>query len=326
VASLALVSHHVPLEDAADEATASILIAARLYYEENLSQQQVAARLGVSRSSVSRLLQAARDQGIVHIEIRPPSIVSGVGARLAASLGLRRAIAAPAPARGHGTEGLVAPTLAELERLGLGSGDVLAVSWGATISAVAQARRFPQLRGVRLLPAIAGLDEADVHFQTNEIARRIAHASGADVSFLHAPALPTKALRDSLLADPDLAERLALWDRLSAALVGIGRPPAELPVGPAHIMFEQTQLGTAVGDVASRHFDLEGNAVELEREDQLLGVSRAQLRAAGTVIGVAAGLAKARSIVGAARAGLIDVLVTDSVTAAAALELSEATR
>jgi DNA-binding transcriptional regulator LsrR (DeoR family) len=91
-------------------------------------------------------------------------------------------------------------------------------------------------------------------------------------------------------------------------------------------MSEQTQLGTAVGDVASRHFDLEGNAVELEREDQLLGVSRAQLRAAGTVIGVAAGVAKARSIVGAARAGLIDVLVTDSVTAAAALELSEATR
>ena len=91
-----------------------------------------------------------------------------------------------------------------------------------------------------------------------------------------------------------------------------------------HITAERDALTAAVGDVASRHFDLAGEPVEMPREDRLLGVSRAQLRAAGTVIGVAAGAPKVPSIVGAARGRLIDVLVTDARTASAVLELVKA--
>jgi DNA-binding transcriptional regulator LsrR (DeoR family) len=295
--------------------------AARLYYEADLSQQEVAARLDVSRSTVSRLLQLAREQGIVRIVVRPPSPAAEMALELAQELGLRRATVAPALGPGGGPQALVAPALAELERLALGPGDVLAISWGSTVWEVAQAQRFPDLRGVRLVPAVGGMDEVDVRFQPNEIARRVAAASGAEVSFLHAPALPSPGLRRSLLADPDITARLALWDGLAAALVGIGMPPAELGAAPAHIVSERDALSAAVGDVVSRHYDLAGDPVELPHEDRLLGVSRAQLRAAGTVIGVAAGARKVRSVVGAARAGLIDVLVTDAATAGAALEL-----
>jgi len=70
----------------------------------------------------------------------------------------------------------------------------------------------------------------------------------------------------------------------------------------------------------SRHFDFEGAPVEFPNEDRLLGVSRAQLRATGTVVAVAAGTLKARSIVGAARTGLVDVLVTDAATAEATIQ------
>ena len=89
---------------------------------------------------------------------------------------------------------------------------------------VAQAQGFPDLSGVRIVPAVGGMDEVDVRFQPNEIARHVADASGADVSFLHAPALPSPKLRSSLLSDPDITARLTLWDRLAAALVGIGMP------------------------------------------------------------------------------------------------------
>ena len=52
----------------------SLLVeAARLYYEHDFSQQQIAQKLGVSRPGVSRLLNKAREQGIVRIEIRDPS-------------------------------------------------------------------------------------------------------------------------------------------------------------------------------------------------------------------------------------------------------------
>ncbi len=304
--------------------SAAMYAAARLYYDQGLTQHDVAKRLNVSRSTVSRLLQLARDNDIVRIEVRAPSSAAGLSADLAAELGLKRAVVVPAHGPRAGLQTLVAPALSELGRTGLTAGDVLAVSWGNTVWEIAQAQRFPSLRGVRLVPAVGGMDERDVRFQPNEIARRVAAASGGEVSFLHAPALPSPELRRSLLSDPQIAERLALWDRIDTALVGIGMPPTALRIGPAHVLAAHEALAAAVGDVASRHFDLGGEPVELPDEDALLAVSREQLRNAGTVIGVAGGAEKAASIIGAARARLVDVLVTDAATAAAALEMLRA--
>jgi DNA-binding transcriptional regulator LsrR (DeoR family) len=303
----------------------SLLETAELYYLEQLSQQEIAARLGVSRSTVSRMLQLAREQGIVRIEIRPPNSEPArvrspeqLSEALRSALGLRRVVVVPAARRG-GVQPLVMPALAEIATLGLRAGDALAVSWGRTVLELARARRWPALPGVLIVPAIAGFEERDARFQTNDIARRIADASGAGVSLIHAPALPSAPLRRSLLADDDISRRLAMWDRLTAALVGIGPPLAEADTGPAHVMAAAGELRGAAGDVVSRYFDADGRPVPFGGERRLLGVSREQLRAAGTVIGVAAGSAKGASIVGAARAGLIDVLITDEATAGAGL-------
>jgi DNA-binding transcriptional regulator LsrR (DeoR family) len=299
---------------------AAAYTAARLYYGDDLSQQEVAERLNVSRSTVSRLLQLARDTGIVHIEVRPPSTSAELSAQLTSALDLRHAVVVPTDGRSGGVRALVAPALAELEQLRLQPGSVLTTSSGEALWELAQAQRFPNLRGVMLLPAVGGMDEVDMRFQPNEIVRRIAGASGAELRFLHVPALPSATLRRSLAADPEISARLALWDRLDAALVGIGAAPRDLEVGPSHIMANRAALGAAVGNVASRHFDIEGRPVELPEEERMLVVSWDQLRAAGTVIAVAAGRAKIAAAIGAARAGLIDVLVTDAATASGVLE------
>jgi DNA-binding transcriptional regulator LsrR (DeoR family) len=298
---------------------ATLIAAAELYYRDQLSQQEVAQRLGVSRSTVSRMLQLARDEGIVHIEIRQPSSLEAASQALRSALGLRRVVVVPAPTR-TGLHALVAPALAEIARLELAPGDGLAVSWGSTIAEIARSRHFPRLHGVHLIPAIAAFDEVDGRFQTNEIARLIAAASGADVSFLHSPAMPSPRLRRTLLSDEDMSGRLALWDRLSAALVGIGPPTTEVERAPAHVLAAQGELAHAAGDVVSRYFDIHGQPVPFENEKLMVGMSRDQLRNTGTVIGVAAGPGKGPSIVGASRAGLIHVLVTDAATAEAALE------
>jgi DNA-binding transcriptional regulator LsrR (DeoR family) len=299
----------------------ALIAAAELYYRDQLSQQEIAQRLGVSRSTVSRMLQLARDEGIVHIEIRRPSSSQNLSESLRTELDLTRVVVVPGSSR-SGLHGIVDAAVDELARLELAPGDALAVSWGSTVAAIAQARQLPPLHGVHVIPAIAAFDEPDGRFQTNEIARRIAELSGADLHFLHGPAMPSPRLRRTLLADDDMSRRLALWDRLTAALVGIGPPTAEVGTAPAHVLAARGELANAVGDIVSRYFDVDGRPVPFEHEKLLLGMSREQLRATRTVIGVAAGAAKGPSILGAARAGLIDVLVTDDAAARAALELA----
>jgi DNA-binding transcriptional regulator LsrR (DeoR family) len=276
-----------------DGGHASLLAVARLYYEDDLSQQQIAERLGVSRSTVSRLLQTAREEGIVQIEIRPPTSVSQLGSWLQGALKLRRAVVVPPPPRGSGAAILVGPALAEVERLELRPGDVLAVSAGETVWEIARGRGFPSLRGVRVVPALGGVDSLDGFAQANELARLVASAGGGEVSLLHAPLRPGPSLYSALLGDPELAARLASWDGLAAALVGIEE------------------------DVAGRRYELSGDVVP----EPLIAVAPQQLQAAGTVIGVASGTSRAASIIGAARAGLLDVLVTDAPTASATLDV-----
>lgn len=133
--------------------------------------------------------------------------------------------------------------------------------------------------------------------------------------------MPNHSLREALLADPAIRRVVRLWDRLAAAVVGIGAPPGR-PGSYVPSDVANAAARRAAGDIATRYCDLAGAPVPWPGTDRLLGVSREQLQAAGTVIGVAAGPAKVRPIVAVARARTIDVLVADAATAGAALELA----
>jgi DNA-binding transcriptional regulator LsrR (DeoR family) len=303
----------------------AVYAAARLYFVDERPQAEIARRLGLSQPTVSRLLRQAREEGIVHIEIRPVAWDPSLAARLEAALGVRLAVVAPSgPVADRGAT-LIGPALDELAALGLERGNVLALGWGRMVSDIVDAR-LPSLAGVALVPTVGGLNEPDRSFHANEIVRRAAERSGAIAHLLHAPAVPSAALRRSLAGDRTIAHVLNLWDRLDAALVGIGAPAAAAHGhGPAHVRTPAAlaALATAAGDVSSRYFDLEGRPIPYPHEERVLGVTHEQLRRAGTVIGVAAGESKAAAIVGVARSGLIDVLVTDASTAAAAVAIAE---
>jgi DNA-binding transcriptional regulator LsrR (DeoR family) len=297
--------------------------AGRLYYLDGLHQAEVARRLGVSRPTVSRLLARAREHRIVSIDVRPPTEADELASALAEALGLPSAVVAPPAARSGETSAVGHLASRALGGLGLRPGDVLALGWGQTIAGVVRAPRIA-LPGVIVVPAVGGMNEREEHFQLNELVRRLAVASDARPAFLHAPALPSPQLHASLLADEEIRSVLTLWDRVDCAVVGIGAPPSVLgDYGPAHALRTSHALTHAVGDICSRYFDADGTPIPYPGEDRLLALTRDQLVAARTVIGVAAGGAKVASILGAARAKLIDVLVTEATTARALLAAAQ---
>ncbi|RWC01546.1 MAG: MarR family transcriptional regulator [Mesorhizobium sp.] len=291
---------------------------AKLHYEADMSQVDIARRLGVSTATISRLLQRARAEGIVRIEVLDLATPEGITTQLVEALGLRDAAVIETPSAGA-LAALAAPLGALLKQAGLTAGKVVAIGWGRAIRQVIQAG-LPRIPGVLTVAATGGMQQQAAHFQINEFVRLAAEELGGTPHFIHAPYLPSSELREVFLGDAAIRDSVALWDRTDVAIVGIGLPHAiNPPEASAATLSEQALFHTA-GDVIRHYFDAEGTLIPWEGEGRMIAMSPAQLRAVPLVIGVAASPEKAKAIIGAARARLINALVTDTKTAQAILE------
>lgn len=296
----------------------TLVTVARLYYEHDASQKEIADRLGVSRPTISRLLDRARETGIVRIEIVPPHVDPELPVRLRERLALH----AVHIAAGRADEADPGPVLAEplghaLDEARLSPGDVVLVSWGRAVHSLATRLRRSH-PGVLVAPGMGGNAGDQPWFQTNEIVRILADSIGAQPRYFHVPALLSPTLYDTLLAEGQLDALLALWDRATVSLVGVGAWPKPDPsYAAAGFPVDDPALDLAVGDFAGWSFTANGTLVPYRDGRRLLGVTPDQLGAIPHSICLAGSVAKARPAIGAARARLYNVLVTDAPTARA---------
>lgn len=307
---------------------ALLYAAAKMYYNDDATQAEVAAQLGTSRATVSRLLAEAKRQGIVRIEVVPPaSLAEGdLADRLARALGLTTvylSLPLPNPGPGRTINDVMGAALAPavgraLAAANLLPGDALLVSSGRTVYEVAQ-HELTDLSGVLVAPLVGGNDQPDEWYQTNEITRLVANRVGGRANYLFAPALPGPELYPSLLNDPSIQRVLHLWPHARCALMGIGAPPLMRSDIPQFVPTGSSSLRSAVGDVCSRFFDRDGNAVDFEGSERLIAAELEALRHIPVTIAVAVGKDKLDSIVAGARGGFFNELVTDPATASAIL-------
>ena len=291
---------------------------AKLHYEAEMSQVDIARRLGVSTATISRLLQRARAEGIVRIEVLDLAAPEGITTQLIDGLGLRDAAVIETPAAGALTA-LAAPLGGLLKQADLTAGSVVAIGWGRAIREVIRAG-LPRIPGVLTVAATGGMQQQAPHFQINEFVRLAAEEFGGTPYFIHAPYLPSSELREVFLGDAAIRDSVALWDRTDVAIVGIGLPHAINPPEASAATLSEQALFHAAGDVIRHYFDAEGTLIPWEGEGRMIAMSPAQLRAVPLAIGVAASPEKASAIIGAAGARLINALVTDTMTAQAILE------
>ncbi|GAB2712613.1 sugar-binding transcriptional regulator [Nocardia thraciensis] len=325
-------SPDTPAQSPAESGTfapSQLYAAAKMYYEEEATQAQVAAKLRVSRATVSRLLSQARRQGIVRIEVRAPheGDDADLAATLAEAIGLQQVyLSAPLPAATPAKPTVevmgsyLAPAVSRaLAEVGLVPGDVLLVSSGRTVYEVAQfdLERIP---GVLVVPTVGGNDQPEGWYQTNEITRLISTKLGGRPNYLFAPALPGPDLYDTLHADPSIQRVLDLWPKARCALMGVGAPPLLRDDIPQFVPTTAASLRAAVGDVCSRFYDRAGAAVDFPGGERLIAVDLSVLQQIPVGIAVAIGQEKVAPILAGARAGYFNRLVTDPATARQLLE------
>ncbi len=306
--------------------------AARLYFLDDRSQDDVAAILGTTRSNVSRMLKQARDLGIVEIRILDPA---GRDHELELALRDRFGLAdvrvfeaAPETDVLSGVGRLAARWLEETVR----DGQVVALSWGHTLQAMVRAVDGLARRDVEVVQLVGGLSALDSALTGQELVRELSERMGARHRYLHAPALfgSAEALT-LLLREQTIADALDAAKRADMALVGIGAAGIgssaalldALGLTPAERA--ELEAGGAVGDVCCRYYDLDGQEVPSVVNQRVLAVTLDDLRAIPTVAGVAAGPEKAPGILGALRGGIIDVLICDQQAARSVLRLDGGT-
>ncbi|MBB4405758.1 MULTISPECIES: sugar-binding transcriptional regulator [Agrobacterium tumefaciens complex] len=292
---------------------------AKLHYEGDIPQVEIARKLGVSTATVSRLLTRARALGIVRIEVMDLVVPEEVTSQLMEALGLKRAAVIDTPSTGV-LAALAAPLGNLLKEENFPKGAAIGIGWGRAVREVIEAGlpRIPDMRAVALN---GGLQQSATHFQINEFVRQAAEQLGGTAHFLHAPYLSSVELRDAFLSDPVVKQTTGIWDELDCAIVGIGLPHAINPPEASAATINEQAIGGAVGDVIRHYVDKDGKLLPWDGEERMIAATPAQLRKVGLSIGVAATVEKAAGIVGAVRSGMINALVTDTATALAILEI-----
>lgn len=289
------------------------------YYEDDLTQDEIARRFGLSRVKVSRLLKQARQERIVRISLVPPAEdLPELERALEARYGLDEAVVvatpsgeAAAPARDLGR------VAADCLVRGLQGDEIVAVGAGSLLGAVVDAlpaRRWPALRVVQMTGG-AGRPERPEHGAV--LARRMAAALGAQAVVMPAPGIvASHVVRNGLLADPQIAETLRLAAQAATAIVGIGSLADAEGLLSAVDAQRMRQRGAA-GHIALRFFDTRGGPIDDEINDRIVGIELAQLTPMRRVIAVGSGREAWAAIRAAAGGRLFSVLVTDDKTAAA---------
>jgi DNA-binding transcriptional regulator LsrR (DeoR family) len=301
-----------------------------MYFIDGLSQQDVAAALGTTRSNVSRILAAAREQGIVEIRINEPirRAYELEDELTAAYPSLEARVLANQP---HGDLVVEAGQLAAhwlLDRLE--PKQRVAVSWGGTLQAMVRAVPPTALPDVEVVQLVGGLSSLTLHVSGQELVRELADRLGCRYRYLHAPALFESApALLALLKEPAISTALDAARTADIACVGIGATgvgsSAEILEALALSRQERKAFDAAapVGDICARYFDADGREIESAVHDRVLAVSVDDLRAIPTVLAVAVGAVKGPAIRAALRGQLIDVLVCDEAAAHAVMSTAE---
>ena len=325
-----------PHDESRDVRTDLLVTVASLYYELNQNQQEIADRLEISRSSVSRLIKEARDLGIVEIRIhRPIHRDYLLEQALLEHFKLQDAYVLRTSNDQHEGE-----LLAAVGRLGaiylqraienMPPRTCIGIAWGTGVHAAVSALPEDRSRQIDVMQILGSVGAADPEIDGPDLARMLAARLGGRHYDLHAPVFVEQdGLREMLYNEPPVRDGLERARSIALALTGIGTVEEEAAsflraghLGPVELANLRSQ--GVVGETIGRFFNAQGEWEPFAINRRVVGIDLHDLRRVPRVLAVARGLPKAASILGALRGSYLTVLATDDITARAVLEMAGA--
>jgi DNA-binding transcriptional regulator LsrR (DeoR family) len=306
-----------------------------LYYGQELTQEQIAQETGLSRPTISRMLREARERGVVEIRVHYPfQTASDLEAEVLTRLGLTdcRVLAAGATAEGGNGGDIpsrVGALAARYLQKQIPDGSTIGVGWGSMVYNVVHGEYLAHKRGSVVAQIQGSVGGASPDIDGAGLAATLGRELGGRVHTLSAPMVVADvSVRAGLMRDQHIRHTLELGKRADALVVGVGAvsPQSGLYragyLNDADLEFIRGQ--GAVGDVCGSYFARDGAPCPLELNDRMIALDADAMRRAPLRVGISCGVEKALPNIGAARSGLINVLITDEDAATAMLRLIDA--
>jgi len=297
-----------------------------LYYNHNLNQQEIAHRLSISRPTVSKLLTAAREIGIVTIT------VSDLGGRkhfqmeqiIEEQYGLAEVFIIETMEDTTQTKDAMGKATAQFLSRIVKDNQVVGLSMGTSLSYIAHHIPESFYPNLSFIPLIGGIGTVSNELHSNSIVESLAKAYGGKYFPLHAPAmLSRKSTKTELMKETSIRRIFKRAEKMDIAIVGIGTPSLESTIiktgyiSPS--MLDEINALNLVGDICMTFYDEEGRIDKYDLNERVMAIHLNLLRHTQYTVGVCCGTAKVKAVLGAIRGGFINVLITDYALAKALL-------
>ena len=293
-----------------------------LYYTEGRTQEEISRQLGISRPTISRMLDYARKSGIVSIRLDIPNeIFPELENKLEKAFSLEEVIIVsssenPALLKqnlGRGGADLLKRKIKGIETLG--------ISWGSTLyEVVSNFTGDTTGQKIRVVQLVGSMNPLNSSVYADELAKTLAAKLDGSAYILRAPMIvDSPEIRDMMLNESHIREVLSLARKVDIAIVGIGAMDSNSILLSSGCIsegeLEEIRKRGGVGDILGRFYDLNGKPISSSLDKRIIGIGIEELKEIPYVIGVAGGKNKTRAILGALKMGVLNSLVTDEQTA-----------
>ena len=305
-----------------------------MYYKQDMSQEKIAKRLNVSRTTISRALARAKKEGFVKILIDFPAENSiNLEKQLEEKYSIKEVVAVTSKTEEVSGDLVAREAASYLARI-IKSRMILGVTWGRTMRKIVDAFDSIQIsgslkvRGVQGVPMLGTTmpdtaDQEDLRLSyssllSNQIAEMVHGISYSLPAPMYVRNIEAKEI---LLKEPQIASVLEKARNCQAGIFGIGTLSehsslAALDKEKTDLVLRMAQRGGA-GEIIGRVFDEEGKQIPNEIDEHLIGLNFEEIHQIPNRIGVAFGKEKVKAIHAALKGDWINILITDSLTAEA---------
>ncbi|AYW47193.1 transcriptional regulator [Tetragenococcus osmophilus] len=298
-----------------------------MYYEEGMTQAEIARNMGVSRSLISKMLIDAKEAGVVEIFINSKSSYSiRLERELELQYDLKRVLVVDTlDLEANEVKKMAAREAALWLQKMIKGNKKLGISWGESLRELVNRYPFEKQSDVTIFPLIGGMGDEYIDIHSNQLCYDLARKLRGKTRYLYAPALISNTnLRKELANNPTIYNVMEESKSVDIALVGISDPRNNSTMEKIGYINQKDivdlEKNKVVGDINSRFFDKNGEEADIDINQHVMGISLEDIKKIPTVMSIAFENSKIDAVEVAVKHKLFNVLVTTDEIAKRLLE------